>query len=384
MTTEDLIADLRALTPDDYNCRPATVARLVDRCVLALTARLDREAGYWLIERGGEWYAAAPHSSWTERQAIDPRLWQENWTRDAQKALRFARKRDAETLIAYEGWQQATATEHVDVNLQPTPQAMTRPSGADTDIAKIMIESALSEPMTPWSENRLKEALALLQPAPGGTEEGSGSVVPSLGSHQATEPTQPLSNETAWLIEDVWMDGPGTPLYIHKSFDVDRFLAEHARDLPVRRRAEKIATNDPNEAMRFTTREDAAAWLVGKPRWLTDGQYEPREHMWPASPSLVHPEEVARADHVADAGKMIPAPLLDAEFEAVREALSAATYPGEKISAAREAISRIQSRLGEVVGALREIKDFTEGALDDDPLSNVFVLARKALEARDV
>lgn len=67
----------------------------------------------WLIERDGQWYAAAPHSRWTTQQAIDANTWRENWTSDANKALRFARKRDAETLIRYEGWQNAVATEHI-------------------------------------------------------------------------------------------------------------------------------------------------------------------------------------------------------------------------------------------------------------------------------
>lgn len=67
----------------------------------------------WLIERDGQWYAAAPHSRWTTQQAIDANTWRENWTTDANEALRFARKCDAETLIRYEGFQNAVATEHV-------------------------------------------------------------------------------------------------------------------------------------------------------------------------------------------------------------------------------------------------------------------------------
>lgn len=70
-----------------------------------------RETG-WLIERSGQWYAAAPHTSWTIRRAVAD-LNRENWTHDAAGALRFARKIDAETLIQFVGWQNATATEHV-------------------------------------------------------------------------------------------------------------------------------------------------------------------------------------------------------------------------------------------------------------------------------
>ena len=65
----------------------------------------------WLIERNGQWYAAAPHTDWTIKQAINNRH-AENWTHDANEALRFSRKVDAETLIRFVGWQHATATEH--------------------------------------------------------------------------------------------------------------------------------------------------------------------------------------------------------------------------------------------------------------------------------
>ena len=75
----------------------------------------DNETG-WLIERAGQWYAAAPHTSWTVRQALFP-LDQENWTGDANRALRFARKVDAETLIRFVGWQNAAATEHMFLNV---------------------------------------------------------------------------------------------------------------------------------------------------------------------------------------------------------------------------------------------------------------------------
>lgn len=78
----------------------------------AETVLVERETA-WLIERSGEWYAAAPHSSWTVRQAIDPGLWRENWTTDANTALHFSRKQDAEALIRFDGLQNASATQHV-------------------------------------------------------------------------------------------------------------------------------------------------------------------------------------------------------------------------------------------------------------------------------
>lgn len=67
----------------------------------------------WLIERSGEYWAAGPFSSWQESQALDPDLWRKSWTKDANAALRFARKQDAEMVIRYEGWQHAVATEHM-------------------------------------------------------------------------------------------------------------------------------------------------------------------------------------------------------------------------------------------------------------------------------
>lgn len=65
----------------------------------------------WLIERLSppEWYAGGPCTRWQWRHEIDaPDL----WTTDASKALRFARKQDAETLIHFEGYIGAIATEH--------------------------------------------------------------------------------------------------------------------------------------------------------------------------------------------------------------------------------------------------------------------------------
>lgn len=125
--TARLLAEARkAFDSDDPIRMRLAIRRLFDE-IAALTAALanrDAEvtsveavnaelgASGWLIERSGQWYAATPHTSWTIRQAEYP-LDQENWTGDANKALRFARKVDAKTLIRFVGWQNATATEHV-------------------------------------------------------------------------------------------------------------------------------------------------------------------------------------------------------------------------------------------------------------------------------
>lgn len=93
----------------------------------------------WLIERGGQWYAAAPHTDWTIKQAIAD-LHQENWTWDADAALRFARKEDAETLIRFVGWQHATATEHAWIAAAPPPPSDAPLSCADAmELARDML-----------------------------------------------------------------------------------------------------------------------------------------------------------------------------------------------------------------------------------------------------
>ena len=70
---------------------------------------MARETG-WLIERKGEWWMAGPCSQWEwERAIVDTSL----WTNDANKALRFAREQDAQTMIHFEGFQNAEATEHI-------------------------------------------------------------------------------------------------------------------------------------------------------------------------------------------------------------------------------------------------------------------------------
>lgn len=67
----------------------------------------------WLVERNGEFWAAGPASSSATDRSVDPEAWRRLWTRDAGAALRFARKQDAETVIQFEGWQHAVATEYM-------------------------------------------------------------------------------------------------------------------------------------------------------------------------------------------------------------------------------------------------------------------------------
>ena len=82
------------------------------RLLLAHVRRTSGAATGWLIERGGEWYRAF-HTDWAVKQALDPTLWQrENWTKDANLALRFARREDAENLIRCWNLQKTTTTEH--------------------------------------------------------------------------------------------------------------------------------------------------------------------------------------------------------------------------------------------------------------------------------
>lgn len=76
---------------------------------------------YWLIERigvmahrHGKWLCLR-HSRWTIQNAVEPLHW-ENWTDDASKALRFARKQDAEAFVRFEGYSSSvTVTEHRDL-----------------------------------------------------------------------------------------------------------------------------------------------------------------------------------------------------------------------------------------------------------------------------
>lgn len=69
--------------------------------------KADRTA--WLIEIHA--------GSLTEGEASGPQYFQlahdDDWTKDHDKALQFARKQDAEAYIAHIGWTYATATEHM-------------------------------------------------------------------------------------------------------------------------------------------------------------------------------------------------------------------------------------------------------------------------------
>lgn len=89
-------------------------------------------------------------------------------------------------------------------------------------------------------------------------------------------------DETAWLIEELWISplGGGT-LYVHRDFDPQAFLAQ--RDLPIGRQTAVFLTKDSNDAIRFSSQNEAARWIKTKLGWLATGQFEPREHMWPIS-----------------------------------------------------------------------------------------------------
>lgn len=65
----------------------------------------------WLVERDGK-YRFAPCSRYEWQNAMtgcEPDL----WTSNANLAIRFARKADAESYIRWEGLSSATATEHM-------------------------------------------------------------------------------------------------------------------------------------------------------------------------------------------------------------------------------------------------------------------------------
>src|ERR1700678_4357801 len=61
------------------------VTRLADMCQSLADALQSSEGkategdAYWLMERDGKWYSAAPHSLWTLTQAVES-LYDENWT----------------------------------------------------------------------------------------------------------------------------------------------------------------------------------------------------------------------------------------------------------------------------------------------------------------
>jgi hypothetical protein len=98
--------------------RTDVASRTQEAAALRTVADLAERAGestYWLMERDGEYYAAAPYSDWTIKQALDPDLWKSNWTKDAHFALRFCRQEDACALIAFMGLQRCFAVDHMDI-----------------------------------------------------------------------------------------------------------------------------------------------------------------------------------------------------------------------------------------------------------------------------
>ena len=63
---------------------------------------MSAEETGWLVELKGT------QPTWLENVFGD-----DTWTADASKAIRFARKRDAEHVIAEVGWTEAFASEHI-------------------------------------------------------------------------------------------------------------------------------------------------------------------------------------------------------------------------------------------------------------------------------
>ena len=152
----------------------------------------------WLIERDGQWYAAAPHSRWTTQQAIDANTWRENWTSDANKALRFARKRDAETLIRYEGWQNAVATEHIWLAREEWPD-LRDPRNIRAALRQAQDNVALSASQSTDSADRMHEQNTPSTPpdTPEGVSEAEAAMKEIFAKHgpalrEALRPFQTL------------------------------------------------------------------------------------------------------------------------------------------------------------------------------------------------
>ena len=173
----------------------------------------------WLIERNGQWYAAAPHSRWTTQQAIDASTWRENWTSDANKALRFARKCDAETLIRYESLQNAVATEHVWLEREEWPD-LRDPRNirralrqAQDNLERAAASPAPGDDFTPDGNCRAVEAarqIAALQGSEGGHAgklEGAptGGAAHLLGGERATlwQPMTTAPRDGSYIIAKV-------------------------------------------------------------------------------------------------------------------------------------------------------------------------------------
>ena len=106
-------------TPHEYRRDPigtnlldATQATEMVRYMVAEMPVSKEETG-WLIERSNGsqplWWGP-PCSRWEWQQAL---IAPDQWTADASKALRFARREDAEAMIRFEGLQHAIATDHM-------------------------------------------------------------------------------------------------------------------------------------------------------------------------------------------------------------------------------------------------------------------------------
>lgn len=77
----------------------------------------------WLVELKGN------TPSWAILFSGD---YDDHWTTDSTKALRFSRKIDAEAFIAWHGWTETFASEHIWVDARTALLAGTPPSGAET------------------------------------------------------------------------------------------------------------------------------------------------------------------------------------------------------------------------------------------------------------
>lgn len=81
--------------------------RIAEQMIASIDARTanehSRQETAWLVELKGS------RPEW----AMVSTDWDENWTTDSLKAIRFARRADAEAYIEHYGWTAAFASEHM-------------------------------------------------------------------------------------------------------------------------------------------------------------------------------------------------------------------------------------------------------------------------------
>lgn len=87
----------------DYGCGEAASACREAAAFLEHPVNTTDETG-WLIELKGQ------TPQWA---TVNPNDYDEHWTGDASKALRFARKEDAQAYIDHIGWTEAFPSEHM-------------------------------------------------------------------------------------------------------------------------------------------------------------------------------------------------------------------------------------------------------------------------------